>query len=93
MWANYGNDKRSLSTFGAHMNVEVLSTPPTTEEHLETLLQRRLAGRIRDLRIIHLPAGLVIQGRAATYHAKQLAQHAVMELVDLPILSNDIEVQ
>jgi len=75
------------------MNVEILSTPLTNEDRLESLLQRRLGGRIRNLRIVHLPAGLVIQGRAATYHAKQLAQHAVMELADLPILANDIEVQ
>ena len=75
------------------MNVEILSTPLTNKERLESLLQRRLGNRIRDLRILHLPAGIVIQGRAPTYHAKQLAQHAVMELADLPILSNDIEVQ
>jgi hypothetical protein len=34
-----------------------------------------------------------LQGRASTYHAKQLAQHATMELVQLPILANDIEVR
>lgn len=75
------------------MNVEILSTPLTNDERLEALLQARLGGRIRDLRLVHLPSGLIIRGRAATYHAKQLAQHAVMELAELPILSNDIEVQ
>jgi hypothetical protein len=34
----------------------------------------------------------VLQGRTATYHAKQLAQHAAMELGNLPIAAHDIEV-
>ena len=37
--------------------------------------------------------GIVLQGHTHTYHAKQLAQHAAMELGSLPILANDIEVQ
>lgn len=64
----------------------------TDDERLETLMLRRLGHRIRNLRVIHLPDGLVLQGRAATYHAKQLAQHAAMELSDRPILANEIEV-
>ncbi len=63
------------------------------EEHLEAQVQNRLAGRIRGLRIMIRAGGIVLQGRAATYHAKQLAQHAAMELTTLPILANDIEVR
>jgi len=33
-----------------------------------------------------------LRGRAKTYYAKQLAQHAVMEATDLPVLANEIEV-
>ena len=62
------------------------------EERLENMLQRRLGNRIRDLRVVVLPEGLILQGRAATYHAKQIAQHAAMELADLPIVANDIVV-
>lgn len=62
-------------------------------EHLELLVQRRLGSRVRDLRIIIRQDGVILQGHAHTYHAKQLAQHATMELADLPILSNDIEVR
>jgi hypothetical protein len=62
------------------------------QEHIESLVQRRLGGRIRDLRIVVRANGLILQGRAATYHAKQLAQHVAMELAPLPILANDIEV-
>ena len=62
-------------------------------EHLETLLQRRVGGRVRDLRVVLQHNGIILQGRAATYHAKQLAQHAAMDLAGLPIVANDIEVR
>ena len=75
------------------MNAAMLMLPAQTEDDcLETLMQRRLGNRIRDLRILRLPEGLIIQGRAATYHAKQLATHAAMEFAETPILANDIEV-
>jgi hypothetical protein len=62
------------------------------KEQLEALLQRRLGNRVRDLGVLVLPEGIVLQGRTSTYHAKQLAQHAAMELCPLPILANDIDV-
>jgi hypothetical protein len=65
--------------------------PPKDE--LESLLQRRLGNRVRDLSVLVLPAGIILQGRTATYHAKQLAQHAAMEICSQPILANDIEVR
>ena len=52
----------------------------------------RLGNRIRDLRVLFLGNGIVLQGRAATYHAKQLAQHAAMDVSRYPILANEIEV-
>ena len=61
-------------------------------ERLEALVQRRLGTRVRDLRVEVRHGGIVLHGRTATYHAKQLAQHAAMELSGLPILANDIEV-
>ncbi len=62
------------------------------EERVESLMQRRLGNRIRGLRVQLLPRGVILQGRTTTYHAKQLAQHAAMELANRPILANDIEV-
>jgi hypothetical protein len=53
---------------------------------------RRIGNRVRDLRVLVRRDGIVLQGRAPTYHAKQLAQHAAMELLSLPIVANDIEV-
>jgi hypothetical protein len=75
------------------MNADTFQPHLMDEDRLESLLQCRLGNRIRDLRVQFHPSGLVIRGRAATYHAKQLAQHAVMELATVPILANDIEVR
>ena len=76
------------------MNSSPIAEPIlVTDERLQELLQHRLAGRVRELRIIVRAEGLILQGWAVTYHAKQLAQHAAMELAALPILANDIEVR
>jgi hypothetical protein len=69
----------------------VVDTLDRTEE-LEALVQNRLGGRVRDLRLVVRPNGVILQGRTATYHAKQLAQHAAMEVSGLRVLANDIEV-
>jgi len=71
----------------------ILDSVPPQEEHLEALVQRRLAGRVRDFRIRVRHDGVVLEGRAPTYHAKQIAQHAVMELVGMTIVANEIEVR
>lgn len=62
-------------------------------ERLANQVQARLGGRVRDLRLVLQDHGLVLRGRAPTYHAKQLAQHAVMTATRLPILANEIEVR
>ena len=63
-----------------------------TETRLETHLQTRLGSRVRQLRVLCRNDGVVIRGSARTYHAKQLAQHLVMGITDLPILANEIDV-
>jgi len=76
------------------MNAYGFAEPMTAPaELLESQVQHRLGSRVRDLRIIVRHDGIILQGRAATYHAKQLAQHAAMEIAELPILANDIEVR
>lgn len=65
--------------------------PVLETERLEGLLSHRLGTRIHDLRIVLQEAGLVLRGRTATYHAKQVAQHAVIQLSGVPILANEIE--
>ncbi len=61
-------------------------------DRLEAAPERRLGGRARDLRVLVGSEGLVLQGHASTYYAKQLAQQAVMEAGGLSILANEIEV-
>jgi hypothetical protein len=58
------------------------------EEHVRC----RLTGRVRDFQLLVSDQGLVLRGHAHTYHAKQLAQHAVMAATTLPIRANEIEV-
>ena len=75
------------------MSACVLAEPTLGSiESLEKQISRRLGSRVRGLRVILQHHGMVIQGHALTFHAKQLAQHAAMELADLPILANEIEV-
>jgi hypothetical protein len=59
---------------------------------LEARIQCRLGRRIREFRLVVVERGLILRGRADTYYAKQLAQHAVMEVTELRILANEIEV-
>lgn len=70
--------------------------PPATQaEQLEQLVLRRLLGQgsIRNLRVLIQDERVVLRGQTDTYYAKQLAQHAVLDVTDLPILANEIEVR
>lgn len=62
-------------------------------EQLEVLVRRRLHGQVRDLRLLMGDQGLTLQGQTSTYYAKQMAQHAAMEITGLAILANEIEVR
>ena len=67
---------------------------PTPEMlgNLEQHVQRQLNGRVRAFRLSMRDDGLILEGHTKTYYTKQLAQHAVMRVIDLPIRANDIEV-
>jgi hypothetical protein len=65
-----------------------LETLARIEEHVCC----RLTGLLRDFQLVFRDQGLVLRGRAHTYYAKQLAQHAVMEASSLPIRANEMEV-
>lgn len=71
----------------------LLPSPAAQEEHLESLLSRRLGTRIRELRLTFHPTGVILHGRSDTYHAKQLAQHVAMEVGHVRVLANEIEVR
>lgn len=59
---------------------------------LEDRVLAQLTGRIQRLQIYQQENGIVLHGYARTFHAKQLAQHAVMRETDMPIAANEIEV-
>ena len=62
-------------------------------ERLEGSIERRASGRIRDLHVVCSEDKILLQGRSRTYHAKQLAQQAVLDLTDgHPLLTNQIVV-
>ena len=62
----------------------------TSEEltELEHHIRSRLARRVRAFQLDIRKEGLVLRGHALTYYAKQLAQHAVMEIIRVPIQAN-----
>jgi hypothetical protein len=61
-------------------------------ERLQAQVRSQLGARVRDLRLVLRDNGVVLQGRAHTYYAKQLAQHMVMQAAKYPIRANVIEV-
>jgi hypothetical protein len=62
-------------------------------ERLEGYIERKACGRIRDLHVVCSGDMIILQGRSRTYHAKQLAQEAVLDLTDgRPVLANQIVV-
>ena len=79
----------NLERYDALDSIETLET---IDERFEALTQVRLGSRVRNLRVLRGKNGLVLRGKATSYYAKQLVQHAVMELDESRIFSNDIEV-
>lgn len=64
----------------------------TDVEAIEALLNHRLGGRVRSLRVESQARGLILTGRASSHHAKQLAQNMILEELGLPLLANQIAV-
>jgi hypothetical protein len=77
---------------GDNTATPILSPGLPEMDQLETHVQSRLNGRVRNFRLVVRVGGLILTGQARTYYAKQLAQHAVMEATAIPILANQIEV-
>lgn len=55
---------------------------PGLAERIEGQIARRASGRIRDLRVVCEAGQITIEGRSRTYHARQLALQAVLDLTD-----------
>jgi hypothetical protein len=74
---------------------EIGPTGPLTSDvvaHLEKRVQLRLGGQVLDFQLSIREMGLVLKGRTRSYHAKQLAQQALMEMTEAQIRANEIEV-
>lgn len=59
---------------------------------LESQVRRCLGNRVRNLSVCWHDDGWLLEGTSVTYHAKQLAQQAVMEATPLPLRANRIQV-
>ena len=72
--------------------------PETLEEaerraaSIEQAVHQETGHRVRNLSVEVGPQGVQLKGRCATYHCKQLAQHAAMNMADGDRLTNLIEV-
>jgi hypothetical protein len=73
----------------------VTERDPTVAAEIDRLAAetaRKLRGRLSGLRIELQGEGVVLRGIARSYYAKQLALHAVMTGVRLPVVRNEIRV-
>ncbi len=62
-------------------------------ERIEGQIERRASGRIRDLLVVCSEHLIILKGRSRTYHAKQLAHQAALDVTDgYPLLANQIVV-
>jgi hypothetical protein len=81
------SSRAELRRFGSGKNHEELA------HFIEGHINRVANGRIRDLHVEYSEDRIVLQGRSRTYHAKQVAQQAVLDLTDgHPLLANEIVV-
>jgi hypothetical protein len=70
------------------------SSPKTDFEHrLADHIERRVNGRISHLDVVCSEERIIVRGCSRSYHAKQLAQQAILEMTDgYPLLTNQIVV-
>ncbi len=62
-------------------------------EELQRRIQSRMGNQVRNLSLDLENGGLILRGNSCTYYAKQLAQHTVLELTQMPLIANKIEVE
>jgi hypothetical protein len=72
------------------MSNETISAP--SAERVESVLKERLRGQVWDLHVLMDENGVVLQGHAESYYAKQMAQHIAMKSLGLSIRENQIQV-
>jgi hypothetical protein len=60
---------------------------------LEHRILERIAGRVQNLRVVRNEGRLILEGSTSSFHAKQLATHAALELAPADELINSITVE
>jgi hypothetical protein len=70
-----------------------LSAETETSLELEHRILERIAGRVRNLRVVRNAGRLVLEGSSASFYAKQLATHAALEFAPAEELINAIHVE
>lgn len=66
---------------------------PCEAGELRRLVEQRTHHRIRDLSVEwEQDRGVILKGRAGSYHIKQLAQHGILDVLPNVPLINAIEV-
>ncbi len=72
-----------MRTFGTAIpRFEVGKNHQELAQFIEGHVNRVANGRIRDLHVVYSDERIILQGRSRTYHAKQLAHQAVLDLTD-----------
>jgi osmotically-inducible protein OsmY len=77
---------------GEGITMKMLAEPETTLE-LEHQILERIAGRVRNLRVVRSEGRLILEGSSVSFHAKQLATHAALEFAPDDELINAITVE
>jgi osmotically-inducible protein OsmY len=67
--------------------------PQEQAEQAEAVLRQQLSRRVWELRVQTCEEGVILRGYTFTWYAKQLAQHAAMQVLGLRVLANEIEVR
>ena len=59
--------------------MKMLAESETTLE-IEHRILERIGGRIRHLRVVRSDGRMILEGKSGSFHAKQLATHAALEM-------------
>lgn len=98
-----GFDTPKLNILTKDTGDPVLQAPPTNDDSIdrdqchelkqvEASLQSLLRGRVRELRLLSSPQGIVLRGEATTFYGKQLAQNEILKMGRGVLITNEIQV-
>ena len=84
-------DERHETRAGSHPGLG--DEADSLAERIGSLLEGKFCGRVQHLQVVCSEGRLILKGRSRTYHVKQLAQQAVLDVTGgYPLLINQIMV-